>query len=131
SDVARRSGVMVMRMLYSSPSRKPDEERAGGLIYTPLEELLAQCDVVSLHCALNDETYHLIDRDTLELLKPDAILINTARGPVVDTRALVEALQSTPFIAALDVTDPEPLPPDHALLGLPNAIVTPHIASAS
>lgn len=96
-----------------------------------MEQLLAESDIVSLHCPLNDETYHLIDHDALELMKPGAILVNTARGPVVDTRALVEALRSRPLIAALDVTDPEPLPADHALLSLPNALVVPHVASAT
>ena len=129
--VARRARGFGMRLLYSSPTRKPEAEREDGLEYVPLEHLLAESDVVSLHCPLTDETYHLIDRDALELLKPDAILINTARGPVVDTHALVEALGQRPLIAALDVTDPEPLPADHPLLGLPNAIVMPHIASAS
>jgi phosphoglycerate dehydrogenase-like enzyme len=87
--------------------------------------------VISLHCPLNDETYHLLDRDALELLRPSAILVNTASGQLVDTRALLDTLQAKPIIAALDVTDPEPLPADHPLLGLPNAIVTPHVASAS
>jgi glyoxylate reductase len=129
--VARRVSGFGMRILYYSPSRKLDVEAEGGPTYAPLERLLAESDIVSLHCPLNDETYHLIDRDALELLKPGAILVNTARGPVVDTRALVEALRQKPIVAALDVTDPEPLPVGHALLALPNAIVTPHIASAS
>ncbi|HEY3228377.1 MAG TPA: NAD(P)-dependent oxidoreductase, partial [Roseiflexaceae bacterium] len=129
--VARRVSGFGMRILYYSPSRKLDVEFEGGPIYAPLERLLAESDIISLHCPLNDETYHLIDRDALEQLKPGAILVNTARGPVVDTRALVEALRQKPIVAALDVTDPEPLPAAHPLLALPNAIVTPHIASAS
>lgn len=129
--VARRALGFGMRVLYASPSRKLAEERAGDLEYAPLEDLLSESDVVSLHCPLSDETYHLIDRDALALLRPEAILVNTARGQVVDTRALVEELRRRPIIAALDVTDPEPLPPDHPLLTLPNALVTPHIASAS
>lgn len=129
--VARRARGFGMRILYSAPTRKLDAEQADGVEYAPLERLLAESDVVSLHCPLNDETYHLIDHDALELLKPEAILVNTARGLVVDTRALVEALRQKPVIAALDVTDPEPLPPDHPLLALPNALVTPHVASAS
>jgi glyoxylate reductase len=129
--VARRAAGFGMRVCYYSRTRKLDVEHAEGLSYVSLEELLSGCDVVSLHCPLNDETYHLIDRDALEMLQPSAILINTARGPVIDTRALVEALQARPIIAALDVTDPEPLPAGHPLLSLPNAIVTPHVASAS
>jgi glyoxylate reductase len=129
--VARRASGFGMRILYYSPNRKLDQEVEGGPAYAPLEQLLAESDVISLHCPLNDETYHLIDRDALELLKPDAILVNTARGPVIDTNALVEALRQKPIIAALDVTDPEPLPATHPLLSLPNAIVTPHVASAT
>jgi lactate dehydrogenase-like 2-hydroxyacid dehydrogenase len=129
--VARRARGFGMRVLYTGPSRKLDAERADGVEYAQLEDLLADSDVISLHCPLNDDTYHLIDRDALALLKPAAILINTARGQLIDTRALIEALQARPIIAALDVTDPEPLPIGHALLGLPNAIVTPHVASAS
>jgi glyoxylate reductase len=129
--VARRASGFGMRVLYYSPNRKLQEEFDGGPEYAPLARLLSESDVVSLHCPLNDETYHLIDREVLDMLKPGAILVNTARGPVVDTRALVEALRHKPIIAALDVTDPEPLPADHPLLSLPNAIVTPHIASAS
>jgi glyoxylate reductase len=129
--VARRLSGFGARVLYYSPRRKLDQEAEDGPAYTPLEQLLAESDIISLHCPLNDETYHLIDRDALALMKPDAILVNTARGPIVDTRALLEALRQKPIIAALDVTDPEPLPPDHPLLALPNTIVTPHVASAS
>ncbi len=129
--VARRAGGFGMRVLYHNLNRKIAEEFDGGPEYAPLDRLLAESDVISLHCPLTDETYHLIDHDALALLKPDAILVNTASGPLVDTRALVEALRQRPIIAALDVTDPEPLPTDHPLLALPNAIVTPHVASAS
>jgi glyoxylate reductase len=129
--VARRASGFGMRILYYSATRKLDQEREGGPDYAPLEQLLAESDIVSLHCPLNDETYHLIDRDALNLMKLDAILINTARGAVIDTNALIEALRQRPLVAALDVTDPEPLPANHPLLTLPNAIVTPHIASAS
>lgn len=129
--VARRAQGFGMRILYHTPHPKPAAE-AQGLRHAPLELLLAHSDVVSLHCPLSDETYHLIDREALALMKPDALLINTARGPVVDTRALAETLRQRPaFTAALDVTDPEPLPADHELLGLPNALVVPHIGSAS
>lgn len=130
--VARRAQGFGMQILYSGAHRKPEIEQATGARYVGLAELLAQSDIVSLHCPLNDETYHLIDRDALAQMKPDAILVNTARGPVIDTRALVEALRARPtLVAALDVTDPEPLPADHALLSLPNALVTPHVASAT
>ncbi|MFL5800727.1 MAG: 2-hydroxyacid dehydrogenase [Roseiflexaceae bacterium] len=129
--VARRAGGFGMRILYYTPRRELDAGHAGAPAYAPLDQLLAESDIVSLHCPLNDETFHLIDRDALNTMKPDAILVNTARGPLVDTRALVEVLRQRPIVAALDVTDPEPLPADHPLLALPNAIVTPHVASAS
>ncbi len=120
-----------MRVLYHTPRPRLAEEREGAPVYASLDQLLAESDVISLHCPLNDETFHLIDRDALNTMKPDAILVNTARGTLIDTRALVEVLRQRPIIAALDVTDPEPLPADHLLLALPNAIVTPHVASAS
>jgi glyoxylate reductase len=129
--VARRARGFGMRILYYTPHRKLEEEYEGGPTYASLDQLLAESDIVSLHCPLNDETYHLIDRDALTHMKPGATLVNTAQGPLVDTKALVEVLRQKPIVAALDVTDPEPLPADHPLLGLPNAIVTPHIASAS
>jgi glyoxylate reductase len=129
--VARRARGFGMRVLYTSAHPKPELMRAEDVAFTPLEQLLAESDIISLHCPLNDDTYHLIDRDALELMKPSAILVNTASGPIVNTRALVDALRARPMIAALDVTDPEPLPADHALLSLANAIVTPHVASAT
>ena len=129
--VMRRARGFDMRILYTGAHRKPELEHTEGIVFAPLEQLLAESDIVSLHCPLNDDTYHLIDRDALELIKPTAILVNTARGPIVDTRALVDVLRIKPMIAALDVTDPEPLPADHPLLALPNAIVTPHVASAT
>ena len=132
AEVARRARGFDMRLLYTSHSRHPDEERALGLEYVPLDDLLAQSDFVSLHAPLTDETTHLLDAQRLARMKRGAILINTARGPVVDTDALVAALRDGPLgAAALDVTDPEPLPADHPLYTLPNALITPHMASAS
>ena len=99
---------------------------------TPLDDLLRQSDFVSLHVPLKDQTRKLIGARELALMKPTAILINTARGPVVDTEALVDALKSGQiFGAALDVTDPEPMPAEHPLLMLENCLVVPHIASAT
>lgn len=129
--VARRARGFGMRLLYANPSRKSEAERELGLAYAPLEQLLSDSDVISLHCPLNDETYHLLDRDALELLKPEAILVNTARGQLIDTRALVDLLRRKPIIGALDATDPNPLPDDHPLLMLPNALVTPHVGGAT
>jgi len=130
--VARRARGFAMRILYYDPARRPDLEAELGVEYAELDDLLAQSDFVTLHCPLNAETYHLIDERALRRMKPTAILINAARGPVVDTAALVRAL-SEGWIraAALDVTDPEPIPPDHPLVSLPNCVVVPHIASAT
>lgn len=119
--VARRAAGFELEVLKST-SR-------GG---TPLPELLERSDFVSLHVPLTDATRHLIDAAALKRMKPTAILVNTARGPVVDTGALIAALHAgTIGGAALDVTDPEPLPADHPLLAAPNVLVLPHIGSAT
>jgi glyoxylate reductase len=98
----------------------------------PLDELLERSDFVSLHVPLTPETKGLIGARELELMKPTAILVNTARGPLVDTDALANALQNGQIAGAgLDVTDPEPLSPDHPLLNSPGLMVAPHIGSAS
>jgi lactate dehydrogenase-like 2-hydroxyacid dehydrogenase len=97
-----------------------------------LEELLERSDFVTLHCPLTPETRHLIDAHALARMKPTALLVNTARGPIVDTAALERALRERAIAgAALDVTDPEPLPADHPLLEAPNLLVVPHIGSAT
>ena len=119
--VARRAAGFDMRILKTT-SR-------GG---TPLPDLLAQADFVSLHVPATPQTRHLIDAAALQQMKPTAILVNTARGPVVDTTALTQALHAGTIAgAALDVTDPEPLPPDHPLLHAPNVLVLPHVGSAT
>jgi len=119
--VARRATGFDMRVLTTT-SR-------GG---TPLETLLAQSDFVSLHVPLTPQTRHLIDADALTRMKPTAILINTARGQVIDQQALIAALHAGTIAgAALDVTDPEPLPPDHPLTQAPNVLVLPHVGSAT
>lgn len=130
--VARRARGFEMRVLYHGRARQPDAERALGVEYAPLDELLAASNFVSLHCALTPATRGLIGAREFGIMRPDAILINAARGPVVDTDALVAALRDGQIGgAALDVTDPEPLPADHPLIGLPNAIVVPHTASST
>ena len=130
--VARRARGFGMRVLYYDRAPRPELEAELGVEYAPLEELLAQADFVSLHCPLTPQTRHLIDGAALRRMKPTAVLTNTARGPVVDTDALLTALREGWIrAAALDVTDPEPLPPDHPLLALSNCIVLPHIASAT
>lgn len=99
---------------------------------TPLDHLLADSDFISIHCPLTEDTRHLIGAEQLAAMKPTAHLINTARGEIVDPEALREALEAGEIAgAALDVTEPEPLPPDHPLLTAPNLIVLPHIGSGS
>jgi phosphoglycerate dehydrogenase-like enzyme len=107
-------------------------EEAFGASYVTLPELLSRSDFISLHVPLTPDTRHLINTNTLKLIKPRAILINASRGPVVETMALYEALRDGLLAgAALDVTEPEPLPPDHPLYGLPNCLIVPHIGSAT
>jgi glyoxylate reductase len=115
-----------MRVLYISRSEKP----AAPGVRVDLARLLRESDVVSLHVPLAPDTRQLIGAAELGLMKAGALLVNTARGGVVDQDALVAELAAGRISAALDVTDPEPLPPDHALYRLPNCLVTPHIASA-
>ncbi len=114
-----------MKVVYTSRAPKP-----LPYPHLSLEELLATSDIVSLHTPLTPETHRLMNRERLFAMRPGSILINTARGGLVDTEALVEALKGHLFGAGLDVTDPEPLPPGHPLYTLPNAVITPHIGSA-
>ena len=130
--VARRARGFNMKILYSDQQRRPEIEEELGARFASLEQLLQESDIVTLHVPLTRETRKLIGAEQLRSMKRSAILINTARGGVVDTEALADALESgTIWAAGLDVTDPEPLPADHRLLRLPNVLVTPHIASAS
>jgi lactate dehydrogenase-like 2-hydroxyacid dehydrogenase len=131
--VARRARGFGMTILYHDVARVPDDVEADlGATVVPLDELLGSSDFVSLHVNLTAETHHLIDAARLRSMKSTAVLVNTARGPVVDGRALHDALRDGVIAAAaLDVTEPEPLPPDDPLLSLENCLVVPHIASAS
>lgn len=127
--MAKRASGFDMRILYHDPM-VTNPAVPGTAV--DLETLLRESDFISLHTVLSAETRHLINRDTLALMKPSAILVNTSRGPVVDGQALYEALKAKKiFAAALDVTDPEPLPMDSPLLELDNLVIAPHIASAS
>jgi lactate dehydrogenase-like 2-hydroxyacid dehydrogenase len=132
-EVARRGRGFGMRVLYHDVQPgSPEDEAELSARRVELDELLRESDFVSLHVNLTDETHHLIDADALRAMKPGAVLVNTSRGPVVDPQALERALgDGEIFAAGLDVTEPEPLPADHPLVGLPNCIVVPHIASAS
>jgi glyoxylate reductase len=115
-----------MRVVYHQRTRVDGVE----LEYRTLDDLLRECDVVSLHVPLNAETEGLLSRDRLALLRDGATLVNTARGAVVDEEALVDELVSGRITAGLDVFVNEPKVPE-ALLGLPNVVLTPHIASAT
>lgn len=130
--VARRAKGFGIRILYNDPIRRRDAENELGVEYASLERLLSESDFVTIHTDLNPKTHHLINSKRLELMKKNSILVNTARGPIVNTRALFRALRDNRIRgAALDVTEPEPLPRTNPLLTLNNVVVTPHIASAS
>ncbi len=130
--MAKRARGFDMKILYYNRSRKPEIEESLGVEYRELDDLLRESDFVSLHLNLTDETRSMIDARAFNLMKENAILINTARGPMVDSDALYLALKEGQIAyAALDVTDPEPIPVSDKLLTLPNLIVVPHIASAT
>ncbi len=131
-EMARRAAGFDMRVLYSTLTRREEVEREYPLVYADMETLLRESDFVSLHVNLTDETYHMMGDDQFALMKPTAVLVNAARGPVVDPRALYRALRDGQIAAAgLDVTEPEPIPRDDPLLTLDNCIIAPHVASAS
>jgi glyoxylate reductase len=121
-----------MRVLYHDLAPNPQAEAELGARRVGLDELLRQSDFVSVHAALTPENRHLIGAAQFKLMKPTAVFVNTARGPLVDQKALYEALRAgTIFAAGLDVTDPEPPAAADPLLRLPNVVVTPHVASAT
>lgn len=117
-------------ILLFDPLLTEEQAAVMGAVKTELNELLARSDVVSIHAPSLPETYKMIDGERLALMKDDAILINTARGTIVDEQALVAELTKGRLFACLDVTDPEPPAPDHPLRSLPNCVLTPHIAGA-
>jgi lactate dehydrogenase-like 2-hydroxyacid dehydrogenase len=130
--VARRLQGFDCRLLYSGPRPRPELAGPVAAAYVPFPALLAESDFVTIHCPLNAATRHLFDHATLAQMKPGAILINTSRGGTVDQAALYDALRFGPLRAAgLDVTTPEPLPPSHPLLTLPNCVILPHVGSAT
>ncbi len=130
--VAKRASGFEMKVLYHNRSRDEATESELGVQYSSLNELLQQADFVTLNMPLTPETRHIIGREQLLLMKPTAYLINVARGGVLDHDALLEALQNHWIAgAAIDVTEPEPLPRDHPLLAMENLIIAPHLGSAT
>ncbi len=131
-EVAKRASGFTMKVLAFDPFEDREFADRHGVTYVPLARLLAESDFVTLHVALTPETRHLIGHAEFAAMKRTAILVNASRGPVIETDALVAALRNGSILgAALDVTDPEPLPVDHPLLSLSNCIVVPHTASAT
>lgn len=130
--IARRAKGFGMRLLYFDVVRQKKLEDELSVQYSEFDKLIAESDFITIHTNLTPETHHLIGAKQFEKMKKTCILVNTSRGPIVDNTALYEALRSGKIgFAALDVTEPEPLPANHPLLTLDNVIVTPHIASAS
>ncbi len=132
SAVARRVAGFDCRILYYDPYPNDALAASVGAEYADMDTLLAESDFVTIHSQLTPETHNMLDAAAFRKMKPTAILVNTSRGGTVDQDALYHALKQGEIAAAgLDVTIPEPLPPDHQLLTLPNCVILPHIASAS
>jgi len=131
--VARRAKGFEMRILYTSRHRcEPELEQSWGVEFVAFDRLLCESDFVTIHTPLSEDTYHLFSDREFERMKPSSILINTARGAVVDPDGLYQALSSGQIAgAALDVTEPEPIAMDSPLLTLDNVIIAPHLGSAS
>lgn len=130
--VAQRASGFGMKIIFSDPHPRREIVAKYGATQVPLESLLEESDFVTLHVPLTQSTHHLIDEIALRRMKPTSLLINTSRGPIVDTSSLIKALEGDWIAgAALDVTDPEPLPPEHRLYELPNCLIVPHIGSAT
>ena len=132
SEMARRAQGFSMQVLYHDIFRREDLEQSMGIRYVDMDTLLSESDFVSVHVPLLKETYHLIDDAAFAKMKSSAVLVNSARGPIVDPKALYDALSSGEiFAAGLDVTEPEPIEMDDPLLTLENCVIAPHIASGS
>ena len=132
TEMARRGQGFSMRVIYNDVVRREDLEQELSIEYADFDTVLNESDFVSVHVPYMPTTHHLISTSELAKMKKSAVLINTARGPIVDPQALYAALKSGEIWAAgLDVTEPEPIPMDDPLLTLDNCLVAPHIASAS
>ena len=132
-EMAKRARGFDMPIIYYDVFRRPEEvEKQYNMTFAPLDTVLKESDFVSVHVNLTPDTYHLIGARELELMKSNSVLVNAARGPVIDPKALYYALKDGQIgAAALDVTEPEPITMDDPLLTLDNCIIVPHIASAS
>jgi phosphoglycerate dehydrogenase-like enzyme len=132
SAVAERACGFGMDIIFSDPDPNKEITDKLGAKHVSFEQLLQESDFVSLHVPLTPQTRHMIDEAELKIMKPSALLINTSRGPIVNPEALIKGLRDDWIAgAALDVTDPEPLPPEHPLFKLPNCLIVPHIGSAT
>jgi glyoxylate reductase len=132
AEVAKRAKGFDMKILYYDSVRRPELEKTLGVEFRDLNSLLGESDFVTVHTPLLPETYHLIGEEQFKIMKKNAILVNSARGPIVDPNALYNALRNHQIAyAALDVTEPEPIPLSDPLLTLDNILIVPHIASAS
>ena len=131
-EVAKRSSGFNMEVLYSDIYRREDLEKEYGFKYVDLDTIYKESDFISIHTVLSEETHHLISTREFGMMKNNAVLVNAARGPIIDSKALYKALNEQVIAAAgLDVTDPAPIPVDDPLLTLENCVIVPHIASAS
>lgn len=132
-EMARRcKGAFNMKVIYHNTKPSPDAEKELDAIYVSFETLLSRSDVISVHCVLNEKTRYLFNQEAFKQMKPAAIFINTARGPVHHEKDLARAIQEKQIWGAgLDVTDPEPMDPDNPLLFMENVCVLPHIGSAT
>ena len=124
-EVIRVAQALDMKILATAHHQRPDED---GIHYVPLKELLSESDFISLHCPLTDETRHMIDEEAISLMKPGAYIINTARGALIDEKALIRALEEGRIAGAgLDVQETEPPAEDSPLYRLDNVVLTPHM----
>jgi phosphoglycerate dehydrogenase-like enzyme len=127
SHMARYGRALNMELLAWSQNMTPEKARAAGATMVSKEDLLARSDAVSIHLVLSDRTRGLLGAGDLARMKPGAILVNTSRGPIVDEKALLDAVQARRIFAALDVFDREPLQANHPLRTAPNVVMTPHL----
>lgn len=131
-EVLKRAKGFEMEVKYFNRNRKIEIEKSMGIEYLEMDDLLKSCDFIVISTPLTDETFHLIGEDEFNLMKKDAILINTSRGPVVDEKALIKALQNKEIGGAgLDVFEQEPLAKDNPLLSMDNVVLSPHLAGGT